>query len=182
MANNVWCVNYEYWTTRIFPFCKIFSYPAFMLCSIQKRWRYEQSLSFPACSCRFHSQVLYSTLVSLLCFKLKLLWMIAFITLPPICKSIWSWFWAFVSQCRFDIGILVTVSWVSSASFLLPVSAISFIFLPHFFPNLQCSKCRSFMSWTSFSCSFYACHATLQSHWWYLAPNGTTEHSTFSIK
>lgn len=56
------------------------------------------------------------------------------------------------------------------------------IFLPHFHLFLQGSKCWSFVFRSSFSCSFYACHATLQSNWWYLAPNGSTKHSTFCIK
>lgn len=30
--------------------------------------------------------------------------------------------------------------------------------------------------------SVYACYATLQSHWWYLASDGTPKHSFFRIK
>lgn len=104
-------------------------------------------------------------------------------------------------QCRFDIGILVFVPWVSLCSFfflnfkwvvgnhrltsvvhvwteryfLLAALIAGFnLIMDSDFLSLQGPECWSFVFGDSFSCSLHACHATIQSDWWYLASDGTS--------
>lgn len=46
----------------------------------------------------------------------------------------------------------------------------------------QSWKCRGPMFGIGIYYSLYACYATLQSHWWCLASDGTSKHSFFCIK
>lgn len=86
-----------------FPYLIILLLSVFC-CSVQKSGRYELPLSLLACSCRFHTQVLYS-------LSLKMHWFVF------ACIIHLKLVYTFVLQCRFDISILVFVPWVILYSF-----------------------------------------------------------------
>lgn len=89
-------------------------------------------------------------------------------------------------QCRSDTGILAPLSRVMLTSFernkmnkKCPLTFSIFLLRSSIF---QGWKCRGPMFGIGIYYSLYACYATLQSHWWCLASDGTSKHSFFCIK
>lgn len=93
-------------------------------------------------------------------------------------------------QCRSDTGILAPLSRVMLASFkrnkmnknVLVPDLLHFPFFSSGLWIFQGWKCWGPMFGIGICYSVYACYATLQSHRWCLASDGTSKHSFFRIK